>query len=65
MTLVLWKVCSIGIWTTDGWRAFINRREGRCADLEVGELVVGDFDGIPWVAVPGSHTLPGLGESNQ
>lgn len=60
MTLVLRKVRSICVWATDGWRALVDRREGSCTDLEVGKLVIGDFNGIPWVAVPSRHTLPGL-----
>ena len=65
MSLVLWEVCSVGIWAADRLRALVDRREGRCTDLEVGKFVVVNFDGIPWVAVPGGHTLSGLSKPSQ
>ena len=65
MALVLWELCGIGIWATDGFRALVNRREGRSADLEVGKFVIVDFNGIPRVAVPSGYTLPSLSEPSQ
>lgn len=65
MALILWKVCGIGIWATDGFRALVNRREGRSTNLEVGKFVVVDFDRVPWVAVPSGHTLPSLSKPSQ
>ena len=65
MAFVLWEICSIGIWAADGRRALVNRREGSCTDLKVGKFVIGNFDGIPRVAVPSGDTLPSLSESSQ
>ena len=65
MTFVLREVCSIGIWAADGWRALVNRRKGRCTNLEIRKFVVVDFDGIPWVTVPSGHTLPSLSKLSQ
>ena len=65
MALVLWKIRSIGIWAPDGRRALVNRREGSCTDLKVGKFVIGNFDGIPRVAVPSGDTLPSLSKSSQ
>jgi len=65
VSFILWEVRSIGIWAADGLRALIDRREGRCTDLEVGKFVVVNFDGIPRVAVPSGHTLPSLNKPSQ
>jgi len=65
MALVLWEVCSIGIWTANGWRALVNWRERRRADLEVGKFIIVDFDRVPRVTVPSGHTLPSLSKPSQ
>lgn len=63
LTLVLWKVSSVGVRTAHSGRAFVNRRETCSTDFKLGELVVRDFDGVARVSVAGCNSLSRLVKS--
>ena len=59
-TFELRQVRSVSIWTMHGKRPFVYRSVCRCADLEGGEFVVRDFDGIAGVTVTSGDALTSL-----